>query len=83
MFPSLRFTSQIFTDYLNIITENKSEAGCQKKKNNKNDAKCWNCNTSQNSNHKLGKKKNIGKLSFPKYSLNKFCFLFFKLSEDL
>lgn len=32
MFPSLRFTSQIFTDYLNIITENKSEAGCQKKK---------------------------------------------------
>lgn len=31
MFPSLSFTSQIFTDYLNIITENKSEAGCQKK----------------------------------------------------
>lgn len=56
MFPSLSFTSQIFTDYLNIITENKSEAGCQKK-NNKNDAKCWNFNTSQHSNHKLGKKK--------------------------
>lgn len=75
MFPSLSFTSQIFTDYLNIIMENKSEAACQKK-NNKNDAKCWNCNTSQNSNHKLGK-KNIGKLSFPKYSLNKLFFYFF------
>lgn len=35
MFPSLRFTSQIFTDYLNIITENKSEAGCQKNKKQK------------------------------------------------
>lgn len=77
MFPSLSFTSQIFTaslTYLNIIHENKSKAGCHKQ-NNKNDAKCWNCNTSQNSNHKLG--KNTGKLSFPKYSLNKLCFFNF------
>lgn len=55
----------ISNTYLNIITENKNEAGCQKQ-NNKNDAKCWNCNTSQYSNHKLGKKKKHWKIKLSK-----------------